>query len=84
MDELDDIKRRLQFSHLMAKKELLEIERASLLREVTSALTSQDRREEAMMRRFFLATESAKISEQLKTLGDPRVKLKQPPWARII
>ena len=71
-NEIDDIRRRLQFSHLLAKGELLEIERASLLREVYSPLTSQDRREEVMLRRFEIARQCAEISIQLKIMGDPR------------
>jgi hypothetical protein len=71
-NEIDDIRRRLQFSHLLAKRELLEIERDSLRREVYSPLTSQDRREEVMSRRFEIARQCDEISMQLKIMGDPR------------
>lgn len=60
MDEIDDIKHRLQFSKLLAKKELLEIERAALVREITSPFTSQDRKEEVVMRRTYLAANATK------------------------
>ena len=71
-NEIDDIRRRLQYSHLLAKRELLEIERDSLRREVLSALTSQDRREELMLRRFEIARQCDAITAQLKIIGDPR------------
>jgi hypothetical protein len=69
LDELDDIQRRLQFSHLRATRELLVMERASLLREITSPLTSQDRREEAVMRRMDLFQQYDEITYQLKTIN---------------
>jgi hypothetical protein len=70
MGEIDDIRHRLRVSKLRAQRELLEIERGSLLREVLSSLTSQDRREEAMERRMDLENQCSQITERLKTLGD--------------
>lgn len=69
MDEPDDIRRRLKVSNLQAKLELFEIERAALLGEIMSPLTSQDRREEAVMRRTELRHHCAEIVGLLKGSG---------------
>ena len=66
MDELDDIRRRLRISNLEARRELLEIERTAISREITSPLTNLDRREQLSERRDQLAMQSAEITEELK------------------
>jgi hypothetical protein len=66
MSDLDDIHRRLRISKLQAKRELLEIECAALMREIASPLTSQDRREEAVARRTKLSEQCTEITEELK------------------
>jgi hypothetical protein len=55
MDEIDDLRRRMQVSNLEAKLELLEIEGSALLCEITSSLTTQNRREQAFVKRDELA-----------------------------
>ena len=71
MDDMDDISFRLRVSKLEAKRELCEIERSALLREINSRLTSLSRRAEALAKRRVLATESAKITEELKQIRRP-------------
>ncbi len=66
MDELQDILRRLWVSDLQARRELLEIERDALMHEITSPLTSQDRREEVFVLRDELLSEWAEVVEELK------------------
>jgi hypothetical protein len=68
MDYMDDIRRRLRVSNLQSKRELLEIERTALLREITSPLTSQDRREEAFRRRDEITNQWTEIVEELQAL----------------
>jgi hypothetical protein len=68
MDEIDDIRHRLRVSNLQARQELLEIERTSLLREINSSLTSQDRRTEAITKRDELTTQWAEVVEELQAL----------------
>ena len=66
MDELHDILRRLWVSDLQARRELLEIERDALMHEITSPLTSQDRRKEAFVLRDELMSQWAEVVEELK------------------
>jgi hypothetical protein len=66
MDELQDILRRLWVSDLQARRELLEIQRDALMHEITSPLTSQDRRKEAFVLRDELMSQWAKVVEELK------------------
>lgn len=66
MDTVDDIHRRMQVLKLRAWRGLIEIEQDALMDEITSPLTSQDRREEAFMRRGELASRRAEIVEALK------------------
>jgi hypothetical protein len=65
MVNFDDIHHRLKVSNLQAKRELIEINRAALLREVRSPLTSQDRREEVFALCDELMIKWAKIVEEL-------------------
>jgi hypothetical protein len=67
MDEMDDIRRRLRVSKLQGQRDLLEIERDALIREITSPLASQERREEVFMLRDELKSKCAKVVEELKT-----------------
>jgi hypothetical protein len=74
MDELRDISFRLRVSNLQAKQELLEIERADLSREATTAWTLPGPRERALARRLVLAEHCAEITEQLKLLEESASK----------
>jgi len=65
MDELNDILRRLWVSDLQARRELLEIQRDALMCEITSPLTSQNRRKEAFVLRDELMSQWAKVVEEL-------------------
>ena len=69
MRTIDDIERRLHFSRLQAKRELFEIERTSLLRDITSQFTPQERKDSALKKRLELASECSEITRELKTLG---------------
>lgn len=73
MDERDDIHWRLRVSSLQAKREMLEIERAALLREINSSLTPEKQRDEALERRLVLAEQCGEITKQLEALGSPRL-----------
>ena len=66
MDELNDILRRLWVSDLQARRELLEIQRDALMCEITSPLTTQDRREEVFALRDELLSQWAEVVEELK------------------
>jgi hypothetical protein len=66
MDELNDILRRLWVSDLQARRELLEIERDALIHEITSPLTSQDRRAEVFLLRDELGSQLAEVVEELR------------------
>jgi len=68
MDEMDDIRRCLRVSNLEARRELIEIQRTALLREITSPLTSQDCREQAYKNRDELMIQSAEVVAELHTL----------------
>ncbi len=66
MDELQDILRRLWVSDLQARRELLAIQRDALMHEITSPLTSQDRRAEVFVLRDELMSQWAEVVEELK------------------
>jgi hypothetical protein len=69
MNERDDISHRLRVSSLQARRELFEIERTALLREINSALAPQARKDEVLQRRLDLAEQCREITKQLTALG---------------
>ena len=66
MADLQDILRRLWVSELQARRELLEIQRDALMREINSPLTSQDRRAEVFVLRDELMSQLSEVVEELK------------------
>lgn len=70
MNDFDDVRRRLLISNLQAKRELCEMERIALMREIQSPLTPQDRIEEAVERRVELRKQCEEITARLDDLGD--------------
>ncbi len=54
---------------LHAQRELLEIKRDTLMHEITSPLTSQDRRKEVFVLRDELMSQWAVVVEELKIYG---------------
>ncbi len=66
MDELQDILRRLWVSDLQARRELLAIQRDALMCEITSPLTSQERRAEVFVLRDELMSQLSEVVEELK------------------
>jgi hypothetical protein len=65
MDELGEIRRRLRISNLEARLALREIEAAALTREITSPLTSANRKGEAIQSRDAALTEASVIKADL-------------------
>ena len=72
MDPLDDIHCRMRISSLEARRELREIERVALSREIDSMRTTANAREAAMKRCDVIAEECAEIAEELKILHRSR------------
>jgi hypothetical protein len=68
MDQIDDIRFRMRVANLEARRELHEIERAALTREIDSPLTSAPARKTAMERRDVLLSEWAEIVQELQNL----------------
>jgi hypothetical protein len=65
MDYSNDIRRRLKISTLQARRELLEIERDALVREIDSPKTSLARKAEAFTLCNDLADRWAKVVKEL-------------------
>jgi hypothetical protein len=72
MDEMDDILHRMRVTNLEARRELCEIERIALDREITYPTTSADRRAEAINRRDEVLGEWAEIVSELRVLSGSR------------
>jgi hypothetical protein len=72
MDPMDDIRYRMRIANLEARRELHEIERAALTREIDSPLTGTPARKSAMERRDVLLSEWAEIVDELQTLRNSK------------
>lgn len=68
MDDLDILRRRMRIANLEARRELHEIERDALTRQINSRLKTPWQREEAIERRDDLLSEWAKVVEELQSL----------------
>jgi hypothetical protein len=68
MDGREEIRHRLRLANLEARWELIEIQRTALLHEVTSTLTSEDRRMERIRQRDALSLPRAEILNELKAM----------------
>ena len=77
MDDVDDLRRRMRIANLEARRELCEVERDALTREINSPTTSELQRRAAAKRRDDMWTEWSEIVEELRTLhgSDPSRRL---------
>jgi hypothetical protein len=72
MDQMDDIRYRMRVANLEARRELHEIERAALTREIDSPLTSALGRKTAIERRDAVLSKWAEIVQELQNLRESK------------
>ena len=68
MDPMDEIRQRLKISNLEAKIALIEIETARHAREISSPLTSAERRDEVVANRDDALSKVLSLRQELEAL----------------